>query len=234
MINVVIPAAGKGSRFTKTHTMPKPLIPVNGVPMIAKAIQSLNIQARYHFVLKDNEFLQETIDSILTVVDNPNIIKVTETTEGAAASVMLLENHIETTDELIIANCDQIMNWDSKAALRHMRFYDGLVVTYNDSDPKHSYAKVDNGLVEEIKEKTVISNLALTGIHYWAKAGYFFDSAKRMIAKNDKHNNEYYVAPTYNYLIRDGLDIGIFHLRKNEFFPVGTPDDLERYLNESR
>lgn len=234
MINIVIPAAGNGSRFKYNYAMPKPLIPINGVPMITRAIRSLNIQAQFHFVLRDNEFLQATIEAISLEVNNPNIVKVSSATQGAAASVLLLEDYIDSSSELIVANCDQIMKWDSESALQAMRRYDGAVVTYNDTNPKNSFARVIDGLVEEIKEKEVIGNIALTGIHYWAKAGYFFDSAKRMIERNDRQNNEFYVAPTFNYLINDGLDIGIYHIRKNEFFPVGTPEDLESYLNENR
>jgi NDP-sugar pyrophosphorylase family protein len=234
MMNVVIPMAGEGSRFKQTHDVPKPLIDIKGKPMIVHAIESLGIKGKYHFIVRDNEFLQHTIDSILSVCDDPNIVTVTETTSGSATSALLLENMIDTNDELIIANCDQIMNWQSDAALEILRYYDGAVVTYNDNDPKHSYAKVVNGFVEEIREKTVISNHALTGIHYWAHAGYFFDSARRMIQQGDRTNNEFYVGPTYNYLIRDGLDIGVCNIGKAHFFPVGTPQDLERYLNESR
>jgi NDP-sugar pyrophosphorylase family protein len=189
MINIVIPAAGDGSRFKHHYAMPKPLIPINGIPMIAAAIKSLNIQARYHFVLKDNEYLQETIEAISTEITESNIIKVSSTTQGAAASVLLLEDHIDSSSELIVANCDQIMKWDSVSALRAMRCYDGAVVTYKNTNPKNSFARVIDGLVEEIKEKEVIGNIALTGIHYWAKAGYFFDSAKRMIERDDRQDN---------------------------------------------
>ena len=233
-MNVVIPMAGEGSRFKQTHDLPKPLIDINGKPMIARAVESLGITGKYHFIVRDDEFLNRTLDAIYAVCKDPNIVTVTETTSGSASSVMLLEDIIDTNDEMIVVNCDQIMKWNSDDALEVLRYYDGAIVTYHDTDPKHSYARVVNNFVEEIKEKTVISNYALTGIHYWSHAGYFFDSAKRMIDNDDRTNNEFYVAPTYNYLIRDGLDIGVYNVSKTAFYPVGTPQDLERFLNESR
>ena len=84
------------------------------------------------------------------------------------------------------------------------------------------------------KEKEVISDNALTGIHYWKKAKYFFTSANKMIMLNEKSaNGEFYIAPTYNHLIQEGLDIGSYMINDNEINFVGTPEDLRIY-NESR
>ena len=233
MINVVIPLAGEGSRFRKVYSLPKPLIPVNTVPMIARAIESLSIVGRYHFVVKDNEFLSDTVNAITSVCDNPNIITVKETTQGAACSALLLKEFIDNDDELIIANCDQILNWDSYAALSYMRQYDAAVVTIDSSDIKHSYVKLVDGYAEQFAEKEVISNHALTGIHYWKHGRYFVDSATKMIEANNYSNGEFYVAPSYNYLIRQGLEIGAYQLEANEFHAIGTPYDLEKYVYDT-
>lgn len=235
MINILIPLAGEGSRFKATHNLPKPLIPINEKPMIAKAIESLGIVGKYHFVVRNNEFMQQTIGAIYSICPDPNIVSVNYTPEGAAASALVIEQYIDKDAELIIANCDQIMNWDSYDVLSNMRKYDGAVVTVQDNDPKHSYVKTEDGVAVQFTEKQVISNNALTGIHYWKHAKYFFESAKRMIADGRKTaNGEYYIAPTYNYLIREGLDIGICRIPNSKFHPVGTPEDLGIYLNENR
>jgi dTDP-glucose pyrophosphorylase len=179
--------------------------------------------------------MQQTMDAIYNVCYNPNIITISETTQGAASSALLLQNYMNGEEELIIANCDQIMNWNSYRVLSDLRKHEGAVVTINDSDPKHSYVKMSGESAVQVTEKQVISNNALTGIHYWKHAKYFFESAKRMISENNKSaNGEYYVAPTYNYLIKDGLDIGMCRIKNDEFYPVGTPEDLEKYLYDSR
>lgn len=234
MINILIPLAGEGSRFKTTHSAPKPLIAINNRPMITRAIESLGIVGRYHFVIRNNEYMQQTMDAIYNVCYNPNIITVSETTQGPASSALLMENYMNGEEELIIANCDQIMNWNSYNVLNQLRKYDGSVVTVNDTDPKHSYVKIADGSIVQFAEKEVISNHALTGIHYWKHSKYFFESAKRMINDGKKSaNGEYYIAPTYNYLLKDGFDIGMCKIKNSEFYPVGTPTDLERYLNEN-
>lgn len=235
MINILIPLAGEGSRFKATHHIPKPLIPVNDKPMIVRAIESLGIVGKYHFVVRDNKYMQQTIGAIYSTCPDPNIVSVDYTPQGAAATALIMESYIDKDSELIIANCDQIMNWNSYDVLSQMKSYDGAVVTIQDNDPKHSYVKTEDGVAVQFAEKQVISNNALTGIHYWKHAKYFFESAKRMINDGKKSaNGEYYIAPTYNYLVREGMDIGICRIPNSQYHPIGTPYDLEKYLYENR
>ena len=226
-MNIVIPLAGAGSRFSKTHSMPKPLIPVDGKLMIQRAIESLGFDGIYHFVVRDDEYLPQTTWAIKQCVD-PIMVKIDHLTEGPASSALLLREYIND-DELIIANCDQIMKWDCEKALDEMRKYDGAVVTINSSDPKHSYVRVKEGIAVEFAEKKVISNTALTGIHYWKNGQDFVSSADQMIAENNRTRNEFYIAPTYNYMKKP---IGVYMVTDKEYYPIGTPSDLEAY--ESR
>ena len=99
---------------------------------------------------------------------------------------MLTQEQIDNDEELIIANCDQVMHWDVVNVLEELRQYDAGLVTINSNEPKHSYAKVENGLVTEVVEKKVISDIALTGIHYWKRGSDFVASAKQLIADDNR------------------------------------------------
>jgi hypothetical protein len=82
-----------------------------------------------------------------------------------------------------------------------------------------------------MREKQVISNISLTGIHYWKKGSYFVNSSENMIAANDRApNREFYIAPTYNYMIKENLRVGIYHIPNEQFHPVGVPADLEKFI----
>ena len=55
-MNVLIPRAGAGSRFANAgYTFPKPLIEVNGKPMIQVVVENLNIEAKYTFIVEAPE-----------------------------------------------------------------------------------------------------------------------------------------------------------------------------------
>ena len=225
--------AGLGSRFPRDkYYLPKPLIDVNGRPMITRALESLDIDGQYHFILRNDEFLKITKDVISKTVKNPNFVIVDQTTEGPACSVLLFKEFINNDDELVTANCDQIMEWSSKLFFHNVRLYDGAVVTYYSDTDKNSYVKLDRqGRAIQFAEKEVISNISLNGIHYWKKGSDFVDSAESMIANDDRApNGEFYIAPTYNYMIRAGKEIGIFHIPIEQHHAVGVPIDLERFL----
>lgn len=235
MINVIIPMAGEGKRFKDAgYTIPKPLIDIDGKPMIVRALESLNIEGKYHFVVRNNQYTLDTIFAIDKIKPKSDFHLVQNTTEGAAVSCLKFENKIDPEEELVIVNCDQIMNWNSESVLNALRKHDGGVVTIRGTDPKHSYVKMDGSVAISFKEKEVISDHALTGIHYWKKAKYFFASANKMVMLNEKSaNGEFYVAPSYNHLIQEGLDIGSYMISADEISFVGTPEDLRKY-NESR
>lgn len=231
-MNIIIPMAGLGSRFPKDQYLPKPLIDVRGKPMIVRAIESLDFDGNYHFIIRKDEFTEIVKDIISKVVPKPKFVEVTETTEGPACSVLLFKEFINNNDELITANCDQIMEWDSKLFFHNVRLYDGAVVTYYSDTDKNSYARIDKkGRVLEIREKEVISNISLNGIHYWNRGRDFVSTAEEMIAADDRApNGEFYIAPTYNYMIKAGNTVGIYHIPNEQHHAVGVPIDLERFL----
>jgi NDP-sugar pyrophosphorylase family protein len=236
-MNIVIPMAGIGSRMNSSGNLPKPLINVNGMTMIEMAVETLNITGHYIFVTlkNDNEEINLNLRRVLENIKTfkTTIIEIEKLTEGPACSVLLAEDLIDNDTPLIVANCDQIMNWDAAKFCNHLELTskDGLVVTYCSNTPKNSYVRIDNNEnAVEFAEKKVISKHSINGIHYWKKGEYFVTSAKKMIKNEERINNEYYIAPSYNYLIKEGFKIGHYPLRENEHFSIGTSEDLERYL----
>ena len=232
-MNIVIPMAGRGSRFAEKRILtPKPLIDVNGHTMIERAIESLDLDGTWYFVIRDDEHKERVQEMIETIKPGSQFVAIDYVTEGPASSALLFKDHINTDDELIVANCDQIMEWTSARFLDYVRHYDGAVVTYHADTDKNSYARVNKaGLVQEIREKQVISNISLNGIHYWKQGCYFVDAAEEMIAANDRApNGEFYIGPSYNHMITQGHTVGIYHIPNQFHHPVGVPDDLDKFI----
>ncbi len=161
--------AGRGQRFAEKRILtPKPLIDVHGRTMIERAVESLDLHGQWHFVIRADEHEQKVRDMIEHIKPGSCVIAIDYVTDGPASSVLLFKNEINTGEPLIVANCDQIMEWTSNRFLDYVRHYDGAVVTYHAHTDKNSYARVNKeGLVQEIREKQVISNISLNGIHYW-------------------------------------------------------------------
>lgn len=228
MLQIIIPAAGRGSRFNGSEFIePKPLIYWNNKNMIQHVVEIFSKDINNLIVIKRVEHEYELNNDV-------KIISIDYTTDGPASTCALSKDIINLDDELIITNCDQIIkDWNQDLFLSYARKYDGVLGCFISNSPKNSYVKVnDDNLVTEVKEKIVISNIATNGLHYWKKAKYFFESYQKMVHNNDKTNNEFYVAPTYNYLLRESYKIGIYMF--NQHYPIGTPEDLKKYFeNES-
>jgi NDP-sugar pyrophosphorylase family protein len=231
--------AGAGKRFAEAgYELPKPLIDVEGKPMIQRAVESLGIEGKYIFAIRkyeDESHCQQLKSLLKTLAKEVLIYEIDFLTEGTACTCLLAQDKINSDEPLLIANCDQIMDWDAGNFLDFCskNNFEGVVLTYDSDDPKNSFIELNSqGLAARLVEKEVISNNALIGIHYWSKGRYFVDSAIEMIENNERYNNEFYVAPSYNYMIKSGLRVTNYPVKEDEHYLIGTPKDLDKYLSK--
>ena len=103
----------------------------------------------------------------------------------------------------------------------------------NASGNKWSYVlRSENAGIVEVKEKVEISSEATVGIYGWTQSKSFFTSLDSMIIANDRTNGEFYVAPSYNYLIKNNFRVSGFNIGNVEshVHGLGTPEDLEKFI----
>lgn len=236
-MNVLIPMAGAGSRFAQAgYTFPKPLIEVEGKPMIEVVVNNLNIEAHYIFIVQKDHYEKYNLKYLLNLIaPNCDIVQVDGITEGAACTTLLAKEFINNNEPLIIANSDQYIEWNSNECMYAFSAdsIDGGILTFEAHHPKWSYARIgDDGFVAEVAEKKVISNNATVGIYYWVKGSDYVRYAESMITKNIRVNNEFYVCPVYNEAIADGKKIRIKQVKN--MWGIGTPEDLNYFLTNIR
>ena len=235
-MNVLIPMAGAGSRFEQAgYTFPKPLIEVNGKPMIQVVVENLNIDAKHIFIVQKEHYEKYNLKYLLNLITNNNceIVQVDGITEGAACTTLLAKQFIDNDEPLVMANSDQFVEWDSNEFMYSMTAddVDGGILSFEATHPKWSFAKLnDDGFVSEVAEKKPISNIATVGVYYWKKGSDYVKYAEQMIDKDIRTNNEFYVCPVFNEAIGDDKKVKVFPIDK--MWGLGTPEDLERYLND--
>lgn len=233
--------AGLGSRFTKAGVLlPKPLIRVNGLTLLEHSIQSFNIrEARFIFVTRDygNSHNNEIEKIINQYRPDSTIIPLENVTAGAAETVLSASDFIDS-NELVVYNCDQRITWNPEEFLKwrnSIEEIDGAVVCHKSSDPKNSFAKLGkDGLVEELREKIVISDHALIGFHWWKSGLDFLESATNLM-QNFRRTGapECYISETYNWLIKRNKKIYVYHIPTHNYIPLGTPEDIARYIGKN-
>ena len=236
-MNVIIPMAGRGKRFEDAgYSFPKPLIDVNGKPMIQRVIENLNIEFddKYEFVIiclrEDYDKYDFSIFNDIIGHDNWDVICLSDVTEGAAQTMLKAKPYINNDTPMLSFNTDQMIDYDIDT-WNHFSQYDGGIPCFWGDSEDWSYAKCgDDGFVTEVAEKKVISNDATAGYYYWSEGSDFVKYAEQMIEENSRTNGEFYVAPVYNWAIKDGKKIAISQVDK--VYELGTPEYLENYLSD--
>jgi HAD superfamily hydrolase (TIGR01509 family) len=234
-MNVLIPMAGAGSRFANAgYTFPKPLIEVNGKPMIQVVVENLNIDAHFIFLVQKEHYEKYNLKQLLNLIaPGCDIIQVDGLTEGAACTTLLAKELINNDNPLLMANSDQFVEWNSNECLYAFTAdaIDGGIVSFKATHPKWSFAKLDDmGYVTEVAEKNPISDIATAGVYYWSKGSDYVRFAEQMITQNVRVNNEFYVCPVFNQAISAGKKIRTFDIPA--MWGLGTPEDLERFLEK--
>ena len=233
-LNILVPMAGAGKRFLQAgYTFPKPLIEIDNTTMIEIVVNNLSIDANYIFIVKKEHLEKYNLRTVLKLINKKSsIISVDQITEGAACTTLLAEKFINNNKQLIIANSDQFIEWNPIESMYKFTSnnVDGGILTFKSKHPKWSYAKINKqGYVQKVAEKNPISNHATVGVYYWKKGSDYVKYSKKMIKKNIRTNNEFYVCPVYNEAIKDKKNITTFQVKK--MWGLGTPEDLRNFQN---
>lgn len=235
MITIVVPMAGRGSRFAVAgFDRPKPLIEIDGHAMIELVIANLRPSSPHRFVFvvqREHVHSFGLADRLRQWAPGCELVELDGVTEGAACTVLTAADHIEAGSPLMIANSDQWVDLDIDDYLdaHHRSGHHGYIMTMTASDPKWSFVRFDDhGQVRGVVEKVPVSDVATVGIYNFARGEQFLDAARAMIAADKRVNGEFYVAPCYDELLAAGGTVGVYGIGSDVegMYGLGTPDDL--------
>lgn len=235
-MNIVIPMAGRGSRFAEAgFTTPKPLIPVRGLPMYAWAVEGLPLDraSRLVFVvLREHVEGTDVVDDIKTRYAKlrPIVVQLDAITHGQLCTVLAARDAIDGDEPLLIFNADTYCRTGfAKAVDAFAADVAGALGVFAAPGDHWSFARTDAaGRVVETAEKKRISRHCSTGLYWFKRGCEFVKHADAMIAADERTRGEFYVAPLYNRLIADGRDVRL--IEAEEVWAMGTPAELDTFL----
>jgi NDP-sugar pyrophosphorylase family protein len=236
---VLILMAGMGTRTQDLEpNIPKPLLKIHETPMINWVLSNFSFKntVKYVFVIQkvinqkfelEKYFKKFNITFEIKELDGPN--------EGAALSALAASMTYQE-QELLIVNSDQFLTLDMNLFIDEARksTCDGMILTMSAKGSKWSYVLLDNkNQVIEVAEKREISNIATVGAYWFKNGSNFSTCVQEMVLNNDRTNNEFYLAPTYNYLIKKSKKILNFHIDdyNEKFYGLGTSEDILSFIN---
>jgi NDP-sugar pyrophosphorylase family protein len=244
-MQIIIPLSGIGKRFIDAgYNIPKPLIEVDGMPMIEHVVNLFPGEKNIVFICNDKHLRETNMREILNrIAPQCKIVEVSvENRKGPVDAVMQAEALINNDDEIIVSYCDYGTWWNYADFLDKVRSInaDGAIPSYIGFHPhmlgSDNYAFMQHNatdmLMIKIQEKLPFTDNKMN--EYASNGTYYFKSGKIMkqyfnelIAQNIQINGEYYVSMVYNLLVRDSLKVLVYEI--DNMLQWGTPYDLEVY-----
>ena len=237
-MNLVLPIASKSPFFNiDEYGFPKPLIEVCGMPMIQLVIDNLlqgNQFKKVIIILQKDDCDRFHLDETLKLLmpNNAEIIKLRGNTKGALCSVLMSIEHIDNSDPLFIANCDQIFTYDFFAdiALFSNSSLDAACITFNSVHPRWSYVRTDkNGKVIESAEKRPISKNAIAGFYMYKKGAEFIQFGMNSIRNASTTEDNFYISSVFNEYILADKNVGYFEVPKGSYHTFYSPQKINEY-----
>lgn len=190
-------------------------------------------EAEFIFILNKSNVEKYHLDSVIKLLlPQAEIVVAQGQTKGSACSCLLGIDYFKPEESLIIVGGDQLVTIDLQEVVDFFvqRNYDGGVICFEDIHPRWSYVRLnDEGMVTEAAEKRPISNHATTGFYYFKRTSDFVESAFQMIKKNAGINGNFYVCPAYNEMILEQKEIGVYHIKKEQYFNFSHIKGIELY-----
>ncbi len=229
--------AGLGSRFSEAgYTLPKPLLPAHGKTLLEWSVDSLPLELATRLIFiglkahREAYGLEEVIRGLYPHLPL-SFLWLDQTTRGQAETVWLAAPLMDLSKGLLIFNIDTAFSSSGLAALLADPSHDGVLGAFLSIEPRFSFASVDDdGYVNEVREKSVISSNALTGLYHFASTNAFLEVAGDAIAANELEKGEFYVAPLYNRLISRRARF-VLNCCEHHWI-LGTPAEYESFLSE--
>lgn len=241
---IIIPMAGLSSRFTKAgYKKPKYMLKAHNKTIFSHAINSFSaFFETNHFI-----FIIRNIDNIISFVNHEvqqlgiksfKVITLDHDTRGQAETVYIALEREEKTynGPITIFNIDTFRLNFTFPNLNNIGA--GYLEVFKGSGNNWSFVKpVSNNstLINETAEKKEISNLCCTGLYYFSEKNDFINAYNNYLSiPSEKwEKGELYIAPLYNYLIKQNKKIHYHLIERSDVVFCGIPSEYEEFLNES-
>ncbi len=245
-MQIVVPMAGRGDRFLRAgYSTIKPLIPIDGEPMIRRVIGMFPDERDFVFICARDHLETTPLAAVLKeCAPGGRVVGIEPHKKGPVWTCLAAADLIADDEPVFVTYCDYAVHWNFERfkETMHRAAYAGAITAYKGFHPHslgpnlYGYLREKDNLLLEIKEKASFTDDRMN--EYASAGGYFFQSGalmKRFFRAAHERglqtNGEFYASLPFNLMVGEGLDVYIYEVE--HFLQWGTPEDLEEYLNWS-
>ena len=231
----IILAAGSSLINGNDDRYPVSITEFNGRPLVQWIIEDLLTlpDNKIVIVVNQDEIGRYHIDRTLKLIDSKiTVVGVESNLGGAACSALIGLQYLDQDEEVIIVNGNEKLTENHVLLMKqiHEKQTKAAIVSFDSIHPRYSYAKVDrNDNVIEISEKDPISRNALVGFFWFSQAALIENAIKRMILKDASLNGIFYLSPSLNEIILEGIKVALVTIDNSKYHPMKTEWQLNEY-----
>ncbi|MFA6317685.1 MAG: NTP transferase domain-containing protein [Elusimicrobiota bacterium] len=241
-MKIIVPLAGQGWRFRGAgYSQAKPLIPVDGVPMVRHVVDLFPGEKDFLFIANAEHASRHGIlDALEAAAPGSRTVVIPPHREGPVASVLRAFDQVSDDDEVIVNYCDFSKAWDYPGFLKHTRGRraDGAVAAYKGfhphmlSGPNYAFLREERQWLSEIREKRPftedrMAEYASDGTYYFRTGALLKKYFTRLVERGVRAEGEFYVSMAFNLMVEDGLRVSVYAIE--QMLQWGTPEDLREY-----
>jgi NDP-sugar pyrophosphorylase family protein len=249
---IFIPMAGFGDRYIRAgFTEPKPLIPVDGKPMIERVVDAFREalaakgkkkgEVKFLFCVNAKHAAETSVkETLARIAPGAPVVVIDPHKDGPVRTLLDCAEHIPDDEEVILNYCDFGVDWtfaDFRAWLAKGK-WDGAMTGYKGFHPHslgptlYAYMRSDGDKVTEIREKhhfteNKLEEYASSGLYYFKSGKEMKRLSRALVEKGERVNGEFYVSMLMQLLIEGGGKVGVYPLK--HFYQWGTPEDLRDF-----
>jgi len=244
---IFIPMSGFGDRYIRAgYTEPKPLIPVDGVPMIERIVKGFGESHRFLFAVnRTHAERTDILSELRRIAPRSETVVIEPQKDGPARTVLECASSIPDEEDVLLNYCDFGVDWSFADFQRWLEegAWDGAMTAYRGFHPHslgptlYAYMRNDGDRVLEIREKhhfteNKFDEFASSGLYYFRRGSDLKRTCREIVEKGDRVANEFYISMAMERLIESGSRVGVYDLP--HFYQWGTPGDLRDYESWSR
>ena len=243
-MQIIIPMSGFGERFRRAgYDVPKPLIEVEGKPIISHVIDLFPNEENFIFICNEDHLSEQKFrikEILMQYCPTGTIVGIPAHKLGPVHAVQQIRAKLNLEEPTVVNYCDFTCYWN------WFEFKDyvlkqqcaGAIPAYKGFHPhslgktNYAYMQEHGGQVTAIQEKQPFTDNRMD--EYASSGTYYFSSAEIMLSAFDdvvekylQVGNEYYVSLAYRYLFNNALPVVVYPLQ--HFMQWGTPEDVEEY-----
>lgn len=208
-MKIIVPMAGRGSRLRPhTLTVPKPLIPIAGKPIVQRLVEDIVKVAgqpvdEIAFIIGDfGKEVEEHLKKVAEGLGAKGSIYFQDEPLGTAHAIMCAKDSL--TGPCVVAFADTLFRADFTLGVDH----DGVIWTKKVENPKAFgvVKKDENGIITDFVEKPeeFVSDEAIIGIYYFKDGDYLRDELQYLLDNNIKDRGEFQLTDALENMKRKG------------------------------